>query len=211
MDGVIVDTAEYHFRAWQHVFQQQGIDFTRGDFAAKFGQRNDAIIRSVIGGEIGDAEVGRIAKMKEDFFRDMARTKVRAWPGAVELVQRLTEQGWPQALATSAPPENIELQLGSLDLKGSFQQIVSGQEVTASKPSPQVFQRAAEKLGVLPAQCIVIEDAVAGVAAAKAAGMHCIAVTTSNPGQALRGADLVVDSLTEVTVSMLKQLLVGIK
>ena len=102
------------------------------------------------------------------------------------------------AIASSAPMENIQLILRGLGIESYFQAIVWGREVTEGKPSPQAFLLAAEKLGVKPEDCLVIEDAVAGVSAAKRAGMKCIAVTTTNPREKLHEADLVVDSLAEV-------------
>ena len=152
MDGVIVDSGPYHFKAWQHVFQKEGVDFTEPDFRRNFGRRNDAIIRTTLG-------------------------------------------------------ENIQLILRGLVIEGLFQVIVSGREVSEGKPSPQGFLLAAERLNVEPGNCIVIEDAIAGVAAAKRAGMHCIAVTNTHPGESLAEADLIVDTLEEVTVGDLEEFL----
>ncbi len=113
------------------------------------------------------------------------------------------------AIASSAPVENIRLLLGTLGIIDCFQQFVSGREVTESKPSPQIYLMAAQKLSMAPEKCIVIEDAVAGVAGAKRAGMLCVAVTTTNSRELLREADLVVDSLAELTVSSLENLVSG--
>lgn len=207
MDGVIVDTAPYHFKSWRYVFRKRGIDFTEADFKRKFGQRNDAIIRSTIGSNIADNEMEAIAREKEEYFRRIVWDNVKPLPGATELIKTLAEQGFKMAVASSAPPENIQLLLGSLGITGYFQQVVSGREVTESKPSPQIFLLAAKKLGVARENCIVIEDAIAGVAAAKKAGMFCIAVTTTNPRESLREADLVIDSLAELRVISLEQLI----
>ena len=110
------------------------------------------------------------------------------------------------AIASSAPMENIQLLLGSLGIIDYFQQFVSGKEVTESKPSPQIYLMAAQKLRTDPRNCIVLEDAITGVAGAKLAGMLCIAVTTTNPRERLREADLVVDSLAELTINSLENL-----
>ena len=95
--------------------------------------------------------------------------------------------------------ENIQLLIRGLGIESSFQAIVSGREVTEGKPSPQVFLLAAERLGVEPKDCIVIEDAIAGVTAAKRAGMYCLAVTGTHPRHSLTEADLVVDTLEAVS------------
>ena len=103
-------------------------------------------------------------------------------PGAVELIKSLNEHGIKSAIGSSAVPENIDVILEGLGIKDCFQAIAYGTEVAEGKPSPEIFLLAAEKLGVKPANCVVIEDAIAGVAAAKRAGMKCVAVTNSHPG-----------------------------
>jgi beta-phosphoglucomutase family hydrolase len=207
MDGVIADTGLYHLESWQHVFQKRGINFTESDFRRKFGQRNDTIIRKVLGEDLPTSEVDTIAEEKEEFFRRRVRQNIKSLPGAVNLIKSLKERGFSLALASSGPRENIQLILEGLDITDCFDAIVYGREVMEGKPSPQGFLLAAEKLGVVPKNCAVIEDAVAGVTAAKRAGMCCIAVTNTNPEGSLKEADLVVDSLEKVAVNDLEELL----
>ncbi len=207
MDGVIADTAPYHFRAWRQAFQQRGVDFTKADFRQGFGQKNDTIIRNTLGETITDADIEAISKGKESTFRQLARHHLKALPGAVAMIRKLKENGFKMALASSTPPENIELVTGELGIGDCFQTIVSGRDVTEGKPNPQVFLLAARKLGVSPAHCLVIEDAAAGVAAAKRAGMTCIAVTNTLPRASLNQADLIVDSLEVVTVADIAKLI----
>jgi beta-phosphoglucomutase family hydrolase len=207
MDGVIADTAPYHLRAWQEVFRRRGVRYTEDDFKRNFGKRNDSIIRSVLGSWVPFAGMEAIAAEKEELFRRWAGRRIRPLPGAIELMQALREHGFAQAMGSSAPLENIELVTRRLGIAGFFRVIVSGREVTEGKPSPQVFLRAAERLGARPEDCVVIEDAVAGVSAAKRAGMSCIAVTSTNSRDKLSGADLIVDTLEEVTVAGLASLL----
>ncbi len=201
MDGVIADTAPYHLQAWQKVFQKRGVDFTTEDFRHNFGQRNDTIIRNTLGESIPQDEVAAIAREKEKTFRKLARENIKPLPGAIKLMKSLSEQGVKIALASSAPMENIRLVTQSLGINNYFHTIVSGRDVDEGKPSPQGFLLAAEKLGVEPENCIVIEDAIAGVAAAKRAGAHCIAVTNTHPRESLREADLIVDTLEAVSVN----------
>jgi len=208
MDGVIVDTAPYHFRSWQDVFSKREVDFTKKDFRLIFGQRNDFIIHSTLG-NVPSEEMEAIALEKETIFRNLMRGRIKALPGAVELIKSLTEHGFRNALASSAPPGNIKLLIGSLGIDDYFDIIVSGHEVAESKPSPQVFLLAARRLGVKPENCIVIEDAITGVAAARRAGMRCVAVTTTNSRARLAEADMVVDSLEEVTIDALDKLIRG--
>lgn len=207
MDGVIADTAPYHFRAWQEVFGKLGASYTEDDFRHNFGKRNDTIIRNILGSEISPSELEAIATEKEESFRKGARGNIKPLPGAIELLQSLNKCGFPQALGSSAPIENIKLVIRELGIEVLFQVIVSGKEVKEGKPSPQGFLLAAARLGVKPQDCVVLEDAMAGVTAAKRASMSCIAVTTTNDRTQLAEADLVVDTLEKVSVSDLASLL----
>jgi beta-phosphoglucomutase family hydrolase len=207
MDGVIVDTAACHFESWRYVFEKHNTRFTKSDFKKKFGQRNDAIIRSVLDRTITSSEIENIASDKEQYFRSCAKDKVKPLPGAVELIKSLAKKRVKMAIASSAPLENIELILNSLGIKECFQTLVPGKDVKESKPSPQIFLLAAHRLGVKPEECIVFEDAVTGVTGAKNAGMHCVAVTTTNQRNILSDADLIVDSLDEIKITELEALI----
>ena len=206
MDGVIADTAPYHFRAWQEVFGKLGASYTEDDFRRNFGKRNDTIIRNLLGSEISPSEIEAIAAEKEEIFRKRAKGNIKPLPGAIELLRSLREHGFSLAMGSSATVENIRLITRELGIESLFQVIVSGKEVTEGKPSPQGFLLAAARLGVRPQDCVVIEDAMAGVTAAKRASMSCIAVTTTNDSAQLAEADLVVDTLEKVTVSNLERL-----
>ena len=207
MDGVIADTGPYHFSAWQEVFQKRGVDFTEDDFRRKFGQRNDTIIRNTLGEGISQSEIDAIASDKERNFRQRVRHNIKSLPGAIKLITSLKEHGFSMALASSAPMENIQLVIRGLGIESYFQAIVSGREVKEGKPSPQGFLLAAQKLGVKPKNCIVIEDAIAGITAAKRAGMRCLAVANTHPRKSLTEADLIVDTLEAVSISDLEGLL----
>jgi len=207
MDGVVADTAPYHFKAWQQVFKKRGVEFTEADFRRNFGRRNDTIIRDILGESLSQSEVDAIVSEKEEGFRNRVRHNIKPLPGAIELIKSLREHGFSIALASSAPIENIRLVLKGLGISNYFQAVVWGREVKEGKPSPQGFLLAAKKLGVAPESCIVIEDAVAGVTAAKRAGMRCLAVTNTHPRMSLMEADLVVDTLEAVTVDDLEQTL----
>jgi len=207
MDGVIADTARHHYRAWQAVMQERGAVYTEADFRNNFGKRNDTIIKFILGDSVTPDEIEEIAVTKEDIFRRHARGNLTALPGVAALMKSSREHGFVQAVGSSAPLENIRLVMQELGIAEFFEAIVSGREVKEGKPSPQGFLLAAERLGVKPQNCVVIEDAVAGVSAAKRGGMSCLAVTNTNPKSKLAEADLIVDSLEEVTVSRLESLL----
>ena len=206
LDGVIADTGPYHFLAWQDVFRKRGVNFTEADFNHHFGQRNDTIIRSALGKNISPEELDAIADEKEANYRRRVAGNIEPLPGAIELLKSLSEHGIKAAIASSAPLENIELIIRGLDIENCFQAITWGREVTEGKPSPQVFLLSAEKLGAEPRNCVVIEDAVAGVTGAKKAGMKCVAVTNSHPRNSLKEADLIVETLEAVNIDDLARL-----
>jgi beta-phosphoglucomutase len=206
MDGVIADTGEYHYRAWQKVFGERGVTFRKEDFIKFFGRRHDVIIRFALGDNLTPQEFDAVTGEKQQTYRRLVSENIVALPGALELVRALNAGRIKMAIASSAPVENIDIIIGGLGIANCFQAIVSGIEVPESKPDPQIYLLAARKLGVKPANCIVFEDAIAGVAGAKEAGMKCVAVTNSHPQHSLKKADLVVDTLQEVNVDVLAAL-----
>ena len=206
MDGVIADTAPFHFRSWQQAAQQRGVAFSESDFRQSFGKRNPEIIRGTFGSTLSDSEIARIAAHKEEVFRDLAASKLEAFPGVLGLLRTLRASGFRMAIASSTPLPNIELVLSRLGIADCFDTIVSGEDVSQGKPHPEVFLLAACKLGVAPGRCVVIEDAVAGVQAAKSAGMKCVAITNTHPAERLAGADLVVTGLEDVSAETLCRL-----
>jgi beta-phosphoglucomutase len=203
MDGTLVDTAELHFQAWEAVCRGLGRDFSRADFAATFGRRNPEIFAALFGDRLSAAEAATWGDRKEELYRAAAGRGVELLPGVRALLEGLHRAGFRQAIGSSAPRANLELILRLTGIERFFAAIIGMEETQRGKPDPQVFQVAAEHLGVPPARCVVLEDAVAGVQAARGAGMKCVAVrfVGHHPEAALRqaGADLVVDSLERVS------------
>ena len=204
MDGVISDTGPYHYRSWRDVMAGRGVEVTEEDFRRSFGQRNDTIIPGLMGRKMSQNEIEVISREKEIHFRRIARDKLEPLPGVVALLESLRKEGYQIALASSAPMANINLIIEKLGIRECFSTVVGGEDVTEGKPSPQVFLTASARIGIDPARCLVIEDAVAGVTAARRAGMFCLAVTNTHPAEGLREADLVVNSLEEVRVEDIK-------
>jgi len=205
LDGVIIDSADEHRQAWQRLAREEGITFTDADFWATFGKRNDDII-ATIWGPLPPERVQELANRKETYFRELIRKTAAPLPGAMELMRGLHEAGFAQALASSTPIENIKLISDVLGLEKYLSVLVSGETVARGKPAPDIFLKAAEELGIEPIHCVVIEDAVAGVQAAHAAGMRCIAVAGNRDLPGLREAELMVKSLTEVDVERVRSL-----
>ncbi len=206
LDGVIIDTAEFHFAAWRRVFEKRGINYTKAIFKKSFGRRNETVIPVVMGKNVSRGEVMAIAREKEGIFRRLSKNKIRPFPGAIDLIRKLSENGVRMALVTSTPARNIKAVLGGLGIIDLFQTVISGEDVKQGKPAPEGYLLAAERLGVSPENCVVIEDSTPGVSAAKNAGMRCIAITNTRPGSRLKRADLVIDSLEEIVVESLERM-----
>ena len=181
LDGTLVDSEEYHWLSWVSALRPEGIELTRAQFLASFGQKNDRIRR------IGDA--------KEHEYRRLAQTRgLTALQGAREWLIALKKAGWKQAIASSAPRLNVKVMLDVLKFDALLDAIVAAEDVTHGKPDPEVFLTAAERLGVRPERSIVVEDAAAGIEAARRARMKSIGV---NARSAL-GADVDVHSLADL-------------
>jgi len=177
LDGTLVDSEEYHWLAWKEILDREGISLTRAQFLSSFGQRNDRILRGWLGEDASLELISKIGDDKEAHYRELVRVKGLApLPGASEWVERLFQEGWPQAIASSAPRLNVETVLDALHLRKWFQAVVSAEDVQAGKPDPQVFLVAAARLNSTPRICIVVEDAGAGVEAARRAGMLSVGV-----------------------------------
>jgi beta-phosphoglucomutase family hydrolase len=204
MDGTLVDSEEYHWLSWRDTMASEGITITHEQFLKTFGQRNDSILPQWLAAGASAERIQQVGDSKEELYRKLVREgRMEPLPGVMDWVRRLREQGWLQAVASSAPRKNIEVVLEVMGLAGFFEALVSAEDVTAGKPDPQVFQRGAERLGMPPSRCIVVEDAVPGVEAARRAGMRCIGVSRNG---SLTGADVVVRSLVDLRDSAFEDL-----
>ena len=212
MDGTLVDTAEHHHVAWRNAALSAGREFFPEDFARTFGHRNPEIITYLFGTRIVGAAAEQLADRKEEEYRDAIRKHgVELLPGARVFIEALFAAGFKQAIGTSAPRANLEQILLQTRTATFFQATVTGQDTAKGKPDPEVFLSGAKLLGVIPSNCVVFEDAEAGVMAAKAAGMKCVAVCTGGHSSSdqLRasGADLVIKDLTFIDVPKILSLL----
>jgi beta-phosphoglucomutase len=206
LDGTLVDSGDLHYEAWQEILAAHGRALDRATFAASFGKRNDTILRELLDPDLSDAEVRRIGDDKEVRYRALVRRHgVRLLPGALGWLGRLKQAGWRQAVATSAPLANVAATLEPLGLAEHFDALVSAEELGRGKPDPLVFLTAAERIGLPPARCVVVEDAPAGLLGARRGGMAAIGVLSGHfPSLE---ADLVVASLESLPVDAFTRLL----
>lgn len=207
MDGTLLDSAEYHWLAWRDTMAEMGFEISHEEFIATFGQRNDTILRGWISEELTAAEIARISDIKEARYRTMVKERgVVLLPGVHEWLIRLRDAGWRQAIASAAPRANVATIIEVLGLETFFGGYIGAEDVQRGKPDPQVFQAAAALLGVPAERCVVLEDAPAGVAAGRSAGMRTIGVLTSHPSL---DADVTVKSLDLLPVDIFDRLIAG--
>jgi HAD superfamily hydrolase (TIGR01509 family) len=204
LDGVLADTGELHFQSWVMALDEIGIPLDREKFRHTFGMNNNGILSILLGHPPEPLFLARVSDRKEGLFRQMVRGKVRPLPGVRTWLERLKTMGYRQAVASSAPMENIDALVDEMQIRPYFSAIVSAFSMPG-KPDPAVFLEAARQIGIPPKQCVVIEDAIPGVEAAHRAGMKCIAVTTTNPRKDLSMADIIVDSLEELNAEHFTQ------
>jgi beta-phosphoglucomutase family hydrolase len=200
VDGVLVDSYQAHYQSWQRLGREIGAQMSEQQFVATFGRTSREIIREFWPHlATSDDQVAQIDDRKEELFREILAADFPAMEGAVELIDALAAADFSLAVGSSGPPENVGLVLDKLSRRDRFQAVVTGRDVTRGKPDPQVFLLAAERLGLPPGRCVVIEDAPAGVAAAKAAGAKCLGLASAGRDPALlAAADRVVGSLRKI-------------
>jgi beta-phosphoglucomutase len=193
MDGTIVDNMAFHTDSWLAFFARHGKTYDADAFFRETaGAQGREILRERLGPEITDDEIAVLAHEQDELYREMYGPHRSAIQGFEAFVTAARAQGVKLAVATSAPPANIVFTLDELDLRRHFDAVVGAADVARGKPHPDVFLKAAEKLGVDPRDCIVFEDAPMGVEAARRAGMKAVVITTTLPAEAFREFDNIV-------------------
>jgi HAD superfamily hydrolase (TIGR01509 family) len=197
MDGVIVDSEPYSVQALIDILRLYGVEPTEDDLRRSYGRRirDDFADYFSRYGVTADVEIA-IAHKHARYYH-LAAGHLQPFPGVMPLLTRVRSQGYRLALASSGDRVKVAFGMQALKLDRIFEVVVSGDDVTHSKPAPEIYVTAAQRLGVAPVECVAIEDAPAGVEAAKRAGMGCIAVTNSVAREQLQRADLIVASLAD--------------
>jgi HAD superfamily hydrolase (TIGR01509 family) len=206
-DGVVIDSSSQHERAWELLAAEEHFTLPPDHFKAGFGKKNEVIIPAMGWAET-DAEIRRLSFRKEELYRELVAAEgLVILPGARELLESLRDAGVPRALGSSTPRENLDALFAASGLDTFFDAVVCGSDVSHGKPDPEVFLKGAELLSLVPGRCVVIEDALAGIEAAKRGGMKVVGVATTNPLELLAHCDLSVETLGGLTPSRLESLL----
>jgi len=202
MDGVLVDNARFHREAWRQLFREEGVPLTDPEFwRLTIGRPVAEALPRLLGALLVPTELARLTRRRNELYHDLAQALVGAVPGVLAFVRGLEAQGVRRALATSAVPESAAAILGALDLADAFPVRVTAADIHRGKPDPEVYLTTAARLGVSPSTCVVFEDALVGVEAARRAGMRVVGLTTAYPGAELvaAGAHLTTSDFTGLT------------
>ncbi len=197
MDGTLIDSMPYHVEAWTEVLEPLGYHFAPEQLLKTFGLRNEEIVRDHLKLDRPQAELQRLLEEKEERYRRLASERGLALlPGARRWLDDLKAADWPQAVVSSAPRLNMAAVLQGIQLGDFMDTIVCAEDVERGKPYPDPFLLAADRLGLRPQRCIVVEDAPAGLEGARRAGMKTIGVLTTHD---VLEADVVVRSLQDLS------------
>jgi beta-phosphoglucomutase family hydrolase len=203
-DGVIINSAAHHEVSWDRLAKECGKLLPENHFKRGFGMKNEVIIPELLGWTSVPTEIRILSLRKEAIYREIVREQgMTPLPGVEQWLRTLRDAGIPCVIGSSTHRENITTTLEVLGLADFFQEIVTAEDVKRGKPDPEVFLTAAQRIGVAPGDGVVFEDALVGIAAAKAAGMHVVAVATTEPKEKLAHANWVVDRLDELSVAQL--------
>jgi beta-phosphoglucomutase len=208
LDGVIVDSGELHHHSFEVVLADYGLKFPYEIFQKTFGRNNDSVLEMVIGEKPDPVWRDTVNKRKEEWFCQNIHGRLKLLPGVIHWLNWFDEKGIPQAVASSAPMENITRSLDEFQLSNYFQAVISGNRIEG-KPNPKVFLRAAASLEVSPEKCIVIEDTIHGMQGAFAGGMRCITVATTLPIEEFSEATISLDRLSDLTEQQVLDLIRG--
>lgn len=208
MDGVITRTESIQSSAESKVFATVGIEITPGEIIQRYsGFKDIDMFRDVLLQNKSNLDAQKLREEKwKIVYNEIAKKGIQEIPGVIDLINKLKSAEYMLAIGSTTNLKFIEGVLKKLKIFKKFSAISSGDEVKQGKPNPDIFLSASSKLNIAPQRCLVIEDAPNGVKAAKAAGMRCIAITTSVTRDKLQEADCVIDSFDELTIDYIKSL-----
>ncbi len=189
MDGVLVDSMPLHFSSWQSLVARHRVAIGRRELRELIdARRNVEIIPILFGRSLHSKDVQALVREKEGGYQRLAAQGMPEVPGARDFLERASRAGVPLALATAAGEGNVRLVLDEMGFRRYFRVVVTARDVVKGKPDPEVYYRAAEGLSLRARDCLVVEDSVLGVRAARASGASCLALRTSHSARVLKEA-----------------------
>ena len=208
MDGTLINNTPYHFKSWQALFKKYG----KGELSKETYYKEISgvpvmeTIKRIFGNDHDEASLKALLNEKEDFYRKEYVPYVAPVNGLENFLTGLKNASIKMAMATSATVEDIDFILNKVPIRDDFNVIINSTMVSQPKPHPQIFLKAAEKLNMPPAKCVVFEDSLAGIKAANSAGMKVVAITTGHTAAELHPVDIIINDYTELDVHKLEAL-----
>jgi beta-phosphoglucomutase len=207
MDGVVVDNTKYHVLSWQNFCRSYGVNISRKFVVTRIlGRIGKEIYPLVIKEPLSEKEMKAFSKKREAWYRKMYSKAIKPTKGLLPFLEHLRKNGIKIALATAAPPANVKFVLSRTKTRKYFKVIIDDTGVKRGKPHPDIFLKAARKLKINPKSCIVFEDAMLGIEAAKKAGMKVVGVATSHKASELKHTDMVIKDFTRINLGSLANL-----
>ena len=200
MDGTLVHNMPTHNQAWQDTLAEAGVQIDKDEFnRATTGKTTPEILRVMLGTKVSEPELAYWADRKENLYRKRFASLRAPLPGLLHLLEQATDLGLPLAVATASPPDNITFILDNLNLRHYFTAVVGAADVQNGKPDPEIFLKSARALGIEPADCLVFEDALGGIEAARRAGMDAVMICTTIDAQEVAGQSHVLYAVPDFT------------
>lgn len=199
MDGTLVDNMRFHTDAWRELLSERNMEVDAHEFLVRTAGKTNREVVPEIFGDISDEEIDLISELKEKKYRELFLPHRSLVSGAKDFIEKARGLGIKMAVATAAPPENVEFIIDGLELRGHFDTIVTAADVKKGKPDPEIFLKSAERVGVDPNRCMVFEDALGGFEAALRAGMKSVGIATVNGLESIMRLEGVIASSIDFT------------
>ncbi len=199
LDGTLLDNNAFHLESWKQYLRQINREMSDEEYNEKInGRTNRDVVKYLYGENLSEDEIWKYTMEKEALYRELYKPHIAPVAGLMDLLKKLDKLQVPMAIATSGVQVNIDFMFEHVPIKKFFRKVVDSSYITRGKPDPEIFLKAAEFLQTPPSECLVFEDAVVGVKAAKAAGMKVVAVLTTHSSDELSGSDLIVQDYREL-------------
>ena len=211
MDGVIVNNNLYHKKAWKLFCKRHNLNISQKELNLNiYGKLNSNILMHLFGKKLANKQIFKYAEEKEGIYRNIYKKYIALTKGLANFLKLLDDYGIKCAIATSAPQKNIKLILTKTGIKKYFKTIVDASQVSRGKPHPKIYLKTAKEMNFNPSKCIVFEDSISGIKAAKTAGMKVIALSTTHSKKELK-ADLTIRDFTQINIKALDSIYNPIK
>jgi beta-phosphoglucomutase len=199
LDGTLIDNNSFHLISWKRYLKNIGKEISGEEYKMHInGRTNKDAVEYIYGRKMNDEEALRYALIKEEIYRKLYQPLITPVPGLVQFLQDLEMRNIPMAIATSGIQVNIDFMLDNIPIRKYFKVIVNSTHITKGKPDPEIYIKTASLLGIPAKNCLVFEDAIVGIKAARTAGMKVIAVSTTHSKQELAGADMIIENYNAV-------------